>query len=79
MMFQGSRTTGATRGVQFGKGTRDFDAYVRNLHRACWVTSVSAQLATRDLSSIRGALVHNPYSKTIADLNICDVRSQKPL
>ncbi len=59
-----------------GKGTKDFEAYVRNLQRAMWLTSIGAQLTNPDGSRIRGPLVHNPYSQTIADLNICYVRAE---
>ncbi|MFM9941340.1 MAG: hypothetical protein ACKVP7_17800 [Hyphomicrobiaceae bacterium] len=59
-----------------GKGTKEFDAYVRNLHRALWLTSVGAQLSSSDGPKIRGPLVHNPYSRTIADLNICHIRGE---
>jgi hypothetical protein len=62
-------------GENQGKGTKDFEAYVRNLQRALWLASRSAQLSG-DGNSIRGAMVHNPYTRTIADLNICNVRSR---
>ena len=77
MMLMGARSE--SKGMQLGKGTKDFDAYVRNLHRAYWLQSVGAQLVSGQVSAIRGALVVNPYSKTIADLNICKVRSEAPL
>lgn len=79
MISAASRTGKRGLGMQIGKSSRDFDAYVRNLHRAFWLGSVGAQLTTGETSQIRGALVHNPYSKTIADLNICQVRSDAPL
>lgn len=58
-----------------GKGTKDFEAYVRNLQRALWLHAVGAQLAPGESGRLRGPMVHNPYSMTIADLNICQVRS----
>ena len=62
-----------------GKGTKDFEAYVRNLQRAMWLTSIGAQLAKSDGPRVRGPMVHNPYSQTIADLNICYVRAASTL
>lgn len=59
-----------------GKGTKDFEAYVRNLQRALWLNAIGAQLAPGDGPRIRGPMVHNPYSLTIADLNICNVRAE---
>ena len=65
--------------MKSSKGTGDFEAYVRNLQRAMWLASVGAQLSsTGHGPRIRGALIHNPYAKTIADLNICNVRAEKP-
>jgi len=61
-----------------GKGTKDFEAYVRNLQRALWLTSIGAQLSNADGQRIRGPMVHNPYSRTIADLNIFQVRTETP-
>lgn len=63
-------------GVQQGKGTKDFDAYVRNLQRAMWLASRRAQLSMGEPGQIRGPMVLNPYTRTIADLNICNVRSR---
>lgn len=58
-----------------GKGTKDFEAYVRNLQRAIWLVSIGAQLSSDQRTRILGTMVHNPYSRTIADLNICQVRA----
>ena len=61
--------------MKIGKGTQDFEAYVRNLQRAMWISSIGAQLATGDMSRSRGPMVHNPYKATIADMSICNVRA----
>jgi hypothetical protein len=79
MMFGTARIASRGTGMQVGKSSKDFDAYVRNLHRAFWLSSVGAQLNAGENGRIRGAMVHNPYTKTIADLNICQVRSETPL
>ena len=79
MMFGTAKIGTRGSAMQVGKSSRDFDAYVRNLHRAFWLNSVGAQLNAGETGRIRGSLVHNPYSKTIADLNICHVRSEQPL
>ena len=60
--------------MKSGKGTQEFEAYVRNLQRAVWITSVGAQLSTGDMSRSRGPMVHNPYKATIAQMSICNFR-----
>ena len=60
---------------KIGEGSRDFNAYVRNLNRAMRLKTVGSQLQMRPTTEARGAMVTNPYSATIADMNICDVRS----
>lgn len=60
--------------MKASKGTQEFEAYVRNLQRAVWITSVGAQLSTGDMSRSRGPMVHNPYKATIAELSICHFR-----
>ena len=61
--------------TRIGEGSPDFNAYVRNLHRAMRLKAAGAQLQMRPATGARGAMVMNPYSATIADMNICDVRS----
>ncbi len=63
--------------ARIGEGAADFQAYVRNLHRAMRLKTVGAQLQSMPMTQARGALVQNPYSATIADMNICDVRSAR--
>ena len=63
------------RGKVTGKGTQDFNAYVRNLQRAMRLNTVGAQLKLRPTAGNRSAMVYNPYSATIADMSICDARS----
>ena len=58
-----------------GKGAADFQAYVRNLHRAMRLKTVGAQLQSLPITQARGAMVHNPYSTTVAEMNICNIRS----
>ena len=58
-----------------GEGSKDFNAYVRNLHRALRLQTVGSQLQALPATAARGPMVMNPYSATIADMNICDVRS----
>ena len=61
--------------AKIGEGAADFQAYVRNLHRAMRLKTVGAQLQSLPATEARGSMVHNPYSTTIAEMNICDVRS----
>ena len=58
-----------------GEGSKDFNAYVRNLHRAMRLKTVGSQLQMLPATAARGSMVMNPYSATIADMNICDARS----
>lgn len=58
-----------------GKGTEDFEAYVRNLQLAVESTSIGSQLVTSSDSRPRRSLVHNPYGVTVADLGICRYRT----
>ena len=58
-----------------GEGSQDFNAYVRNLHRAMRLRTAGSQLQMRPATEARGNMVMNPYSATIAEMNICDVRS----
>lgn len=58
-----------------GKGTEDFEAYVRNLQLAVENTSIGGQLVSNGDSRPRRSLVHNPYGVTVADLGICRYRT----
>jgi hypothetical protein len=59
-----------------GKGTEDFESYVRNLQLAVASTSIGSQLAPANAQSpIRRALILNPYGATVAQIGICRFRS----
>ena len=63
--------------AKIGDGAADFQAYVRNLHRAMRLKTSGPQLQTLPVTEARGSMVHNPYSTTIAQMNIFDVRSAR--
>lgn len=60
----------------YGKGTREFDAYVANLQKAIRSSTIGSQLGQGDLSRSRGALIHNPYITTVADKTIYSGRGE---
>ncbi|MEZ5818220.1 MAG: hypothetical protein R3D44_14155 [Hyphomicrobiaceae bacterium] len=62
--------------MKLGKGTEDFEFYVRNLRQAVETYSVGAQLKGNvvDTRPMR-TLVRNPYAATIADMGVCRFRA----
>jgi hypothetical protein len=59
-----------------GKGTDDFEAYVRNLQRALVTASTGRQLGAHVSGlRVRRTLVHNPYATTVAQRGILRCRA----
>ncbi len=58
-----------------GKGTDDFTSYIRNLQLCLHSFSVGSQLGGAEGGRVRGAIIHNPYETTIAEMGICRFRS----
>ena len=63
-----------------GKGTDDFDAYVRNLQQALATAATGRQLSV-NASGVRvcRTLVHNPYAATVSEMGILRFRSSPPM
>lgn len=58
-----------------GKGSGDFDAYVRNLQQALTTAATGRQFGVVSAGThSRSSLVHNPYSATIAQMGIVRFR-----
>jgi hypothetical protein len=59
-----------------GKGTGDFEAYVRNIKRALVTASTGRQLGAHASGlRVRRTLVHNPYATTVAQWDILRCRT----
>lgn len=59
-----------------GKGTDDFEAYVRNLQQALAAAATGRQLGVPAIGTrVRRTLVHNPYATTVAQMGILRFRA----
>lgn len=56
--------------MKLGKPSAGLEIYVASMQKAFMLAKVGAQLTSQDWREKRGALVHNPYSLTIADFNM---------
>lgn len=62
--------------MNYGKGTDDFESYVRNLQLAVETTSVGTQLSGGNGEArIRRTMIYNPYGATVAQIGIFRYRT----
>ncbi len=56
--------------TKYGRASPGMETYIANMQTAFKLAKVGAQLASKDWREKRGAMVHNPYGLTIAELSM---------